>query len=121
MQLLDVADELCPSSQFTAAALAGPAAEAGRPLIVIPMAAEITDPDRYCNPAARIATRQRHGLPVETVLFGFGSNARVYHLHHESLKKIQFRLEREAQALQQIRPEILLRRRDIVSYFGEAY
>ena len=36
------------------------------------MAAEITDPDRFCNPAARIATRQRHGLPAETVLLGYG-------------------------------------------------
>ena len=72
MPLLDVADELWPSSQFTAAALADPAAEAGRPLHVMPMAAEITDPDRFCNAAARIATRQRHGLPAETVLFGYG-------------------------------------------------
>ena len=36
MPLLDVADELWPSSQFTAAALARPAAEAGRPLQVMP-------------------------------------------------------------------------------------
>ena len=72
MPFLDVADELWPSSQFTAAALAGPAAEAGKPLQVMPMAAEITDPDRFCNPAARTATRQRHGLPAEAVLFGYG-------------------------------------------------
>ncbi len=72
MPLLDVADELWPSSKFTAAALAGPSAEAGRPLHVMPMAAEITDPDRFCNSASRISTRQRHGLPVETVLFGYG-------------------------------------------------
>ena len=72
MPLLDVADELWPSSQFTAAALARPTAEAGRPMHVIPMAAEINEPDRYCNPAARVATRLRHGLPAETVLFGYG-------------------------------------------------
>lgn len=72
MPLLDVADELWPSSQFTAEALAGPAADAGKPLYVMPMAAEITDPDRFCNPVARIATRQRHGLPAEAVLFGYG-------------------------------------------------
>ncbi len=72
MPLLDVADELWPSSQFTAAALAGPAAEAGKPLQVMPMAAEITDPDRFCNSATRRATRQRHGLPAESVLFGYG-------------------------------------------------
>ncbi len=72
MPLLDVADELWPSSQFTAAALVGPAADAGTPLRVMPMAAEITDPDRFCKPAVRIATRQRHGLPAEAVLFGYG-------------------------------------------------
>ncbi|EAR19352.1 glycosyltransferase [Synechococcus sp. W2B2] len=72
LPLLDVADELWPSSHFTAAALAGPAAEAGRPMQVMPMAAEITDPDRFCNAAARIATRQRHGLPTEAVLFSYG-------------------------------------------------
>lgn len=42
------------------------------PLPVMPVAAEITDPDRFCNFAARIATRQRHGLPTEAVLFGYG-------------------------------------------------
>ena len=72
MQLLDVADELWPSSQFTAAALVGPSAEAGRPMQVMPMAAEITDPYRFCNATARIATRHRYGLPVQTVLFGYG-------------------------------------------------
>lgn len=39
MPLLDAADELWPSSQFSAEALAGPAAGAGRPLQVMPMAA----------------------------------------------------------------------------------
>ena len=72
MPLLDVADELWPSSQFTAAALAGPASETGRPLHVMPMAAEITDPDRFSNPVTRIATRHRNGLPTEKVLFGYG-------------------------------------------------
>ena len=36
------------------------------------MAAEISDPDRFCNAAHRNATRQRYGLPTETVLFGYG-------------------------------------------------
>jgi hypothetical protein len=72
MPLLDVADELWPSSQCTAAALASPAGEAGRTLHVMPMAAEITNPDRFCNPAARTSTRQRHGLPAKTLLFGYG-------------------------------------------------
>ena len=39
MPLLEVANELWPSSQFTATALAGPASEAGKPLRVMPMAA----------------------------------------------------------------------------------
>jgi hypothetical protein len=72
MPLLDVADELWPSSQFTAAALAGPAAEAGLPMQVMPMAAEILEPDRYCNLGARAATRRRHGLPTDNVLLGYG-------------------------------------------------
>ena len=72
MPLLDVTDELWPSSQFTAAAFAGPAAEAGRPMHVMPMAAEITDPDRFCKAAVRIATRKSYGLPEESVLFGYG-------------------------------------------------
>ncbi|MDC3048700.1 glycosyltransferase [Synechococcus sp. AH-736-A19] len=72
MPLLDVADELWPSSQFTAAALAGPAAETGSPLKVMPMAAEITDPKRFCNAVTRSATRTRYGLPKDAVLFGYG-------------------------------------------------
>ena len=36
------------------------------------MAAQITGPDRFCSASARSATRQRHGLPAETVLFGYG-------------------------------------------------
>lgn len=72
MALLDVADELWPSSQFTAAALAGPAAQAGMPLQVMPMAAEISEPDRFCNAAARASTRESLGIPSEAVLFGYG-------------------------------------------------
>ena len=72
LPLLDVADELWPSSRFTAAALAGPAAEAGRPLRVMPMAAEITEPERFCRTEARAASRARHGLRGEAVLFGYG-------------------------------------------------
>lgn len=72
LRQLDVVDELWTSSQFTAAALGGPTAEAGKPLHVMPMAAEITDPDRFCNAAAHITTRQRHGLPAEALLFGYG-------------------------------------------------
>jgi rhamnosyltransferase len=51
---------------------------------------------------------------------GYAANASVYHLHHENWMQIQRRFEREALALQQITPEILLRRRDIVRYFIRA-
>jgi hypothetical protein len=78
--LLLVADELWPSSTFTATALAaataavrdGRAVEVGPPVQVMPMAAEIADPDRFCSAAARSAARARHGLPTEAVLFGYG-------------------------------------------------
>jgi hypothetical protein len=71
LPLLEVADELWPSSSFTAAALQEPAAGAVLPLQVMPMAAAIPDPDRFCNPAARQAARSRHDLPADDVLFGY--------------------------------------------------
>ena len=70
--LLDVVDELWPSSHFTAEALAGPAKEAGVPMHVMSMAAELIQPDRFCNQEARIANRVRFGLPTDAVLFGYG-------------------------------------------------
>jgi len=72
LPLLEVADELWPSSAFTAAALHEPAAAAAVPLQLMPMAAEVPDLDRFCNPATRRAARARHGLPAEVVLFGCG-------------------------------------------------
>ena len=72
LPLLEVADELWPSSGFTAAALQEPAASAALHLQVMPMAAEVPDPDRFCCPSARQAARARHGLPQEAVLFGYG-------------------------------------------------
>jgi len=71
LSLLEVADELWPSSSFTAAALQAPAAAAAVPLQVMPMAAAIPDPDRFCSPAARRAARARHDLPGDVVLFGY--------------------------------------------------
>ena len=82
MPLQDVAEELGPSIQFTAEAIESSAAEAVRPLQVKPMAAEIADHYRFCNPAARIATRLRHGLSAETVLFGYG-----FDLNSTSIRK----------------------------------
>jgi hypothetical protein len=69
--LLELADELWPSSAFTAAALEHPAAREARPLQVMPMAAEVADPDRFCSPTARQATRAIHGLPAEAVIFAY--------------------------------------------------
>jgi rhamnosyltransferase len=59
-------------------------------------------------------------LIAQKGLVGYAANACVYHLHHENWRQIQRRFEREALALQQISPEILLRRRDIIRYFVRA-
>ena len=48
---------------------------------------------------------------------GYVAEACVYHLHHETWPQIKRRFEREALALQQICPEVILRRRDFVRYF----
>ena len=72
LPLLQVVDELWPSSSFTASALARPAASIRMPLRIMEMAAEITEPDRFCSPEARLASRARHGLPATAVLFGYG-------------------------------------------------
>jgi glycosyltransferase involved in cell wall biosynthesis len=39
---------------------------------VMPMAAEVPDPDRFCGPDVRRASRASHGLPPDAVLFGYG-------------------------------------------------
>ena len=72
LPLLQVADELWPSSAFAAAALQAPAAVAGLPLQLMPMAAEIREPDRFTSRINRHVTRARHGMPAEAVLFGYG-------------------------------------------------
>ena len=59
-------------------------------------------------------------LTLNSGLIGYAGNACVYHLHHENWKQIQRRFEREALALQQISPQILLRRRDIIRYILRA-
>ena len=48
---------------------------------------------------------------------GYVAEACVYHLHHERWTQIKRRFEREALALQQICPEVIVRRRDFVRYF----
>jgi hypothetical protein len=72
LSLLEVADELWPASSFTAEALRRPAAESGLPLHVMPMAAEIPNPDRFRGTAARLEARERHGLPIEAMIFCYG-------------------------------------------------
>ena len=53
-------------------------------------------------------------------LVGYVSEACVYHLHHENWRQIQRRFEREALALQQICPEVIVRKRDFVRYYVRA-
>ncbi|MFM7087021.1 MAG: glycosyltransferase [Cyanobium sp.] len=65
--LFQVVDELWPASRFTARALQG-ANRRGLPLQLMPMAAEIPQPQRYSNPGARRRSRAQHGLPQEAVL-----------------------------------------------------
>ena len=48
---------------------------------------------------------------------GYVAEASVFHIHHENWDQVQRRFEREALALQQICPEVILRRRDLVRYF----
>ncbi|UPM49181.1 glycosyltransferase family 2 protein [Synechococcus sp. A10-1-5-1] len=49
---------------------------------------------------------------------GYIANSSVYHMHHENWRQVQRRFEREALALQQICPEVILRRRDLFRYFS---
>ena len=67
--LLEVVDEVWPSSTFTAQALQAPAAHVGVPIKVMSMAAEIHEPHRFCSPASRDTTRELHGLPKGDVVF----------------------------------------------------
>lgn len=48
---------------------------------------------------------------------GYVANASVLHIHHETWRQVQLRFEREALALQQICPEVILRQRDVARYF----
>ena len=55
-------------------------------------------------------------LTLDGGLVGYVADATVYHIHHEKLSQVQRRFEREALALQEICPEVILRRRDVISY-----
>jgi glycosyltransferase involved in cell wall biosynthesis len=57
-------------------------------------------------------------LLVDQGAVGYTADAAVYHIHHENWQQVQRRFEREALALQQICPEVILRRRDLIRYFS---
>jgi glycosyltransferase involved in cell wall biosynthesis len=69
--LLQVADEIWPSSAFTARALL-PYSGVGRPLRQMPMAVEIANLAQITCSATRVATRRSHGLPDQDVIFAYG-------------------------------------------------
>jgi glycosyltransferase involved in cell wall biosynthesis len=69
--LLLVADECWPSSRFTCEALK-PYACSEHPVHLMPMAAEITQPERFTAPAMRGDARRLHGLPSDAVIFAYG-------------------------------------------------
>lgn len=50
---------------------------------------------------------------------GYIAEASVYHFHHEDWRQVRKRFEREALALQRIRPELNVRKRDIVRYLSK--
>ena len=70
--MLQVVDEVWPSSQFTAKALLEPARSQNLPIQVMPMAAEITSQINFSDDEVRRQTRQRFALPQDAVLFGYG-------------------------------------------------
>lgn len=57
-------------------------------------------------------------LVAENGAVGYVADAGVFHIHHENWRQVQRRFEREALALQQICPEVILRRRDLLRYFS---
>ena len=67
--LLGVTDEVWPSSTFTAQALKAPAAQAGIPLHVMHMAAEIPEPNRFYCASNRLYTRNNLGLSSDAIVF----------------------------------------------------
>ena len=57
-------------------------------------------------------------LVAEQGAVGYVADASVRHIHHETWQQVQRRFEREALALQQICPSVILRRRDLLRYFS---
>ncbi len=50
---------------------------------------------------------------------GYVSEAGVFHYHHEHWSQVQRRFEREAIALQRIRPDLMVRKRDLLRYLTQ--
>ncbi|QNI99006.1 putative beta-glycosyltransferase/ family 2 [Synechococcus sp. A15-62] len=67
--LLEVTDEVWPSSTFTARALQEPAAQADVPLQLMHMAAEIPEPNRFYSHSSRLFTRNHLGLSNDAIVF----------------------------------------------------
>ena len=67
--ILEFTDEVWPSSTFTAQALQGASDRAGVPLNVMSMAAEITEPNRFCSQSNRKITRNHLGISNDAVTF----------------------------------------------------
>ena len=69
MPLFEVVDEVWSSSSFTSEALLGPANQLGIPINTFSMAAQISDPDRFCSISSRQQTRHKLTLPEDAVIF----------------------------------------------------
>ena len=69
--LLHVADEIWPSSAFTARALL-PYSGKDRPLHQMPMAVEIANLEEITSKQTRTTTRSLHNLPNQDIVFAFG-------------------------------------------------
>lgn len=67
--LLEVVDEVWPSSTFTAQALQAPAEQSDVPLKVMSMAAEIPKANRFYSPSSRKLTRDQLGISNDAVVF----------------------------------------------------
>ena len=71
LPLLEVVDEIWPSSNFIANSLKHQALERNIPSRVMSMSAEIPDPDRFCTLSSRENTRKSIGLPSNSIVFCF--------------------------------------------------
>ena len=55
-------------------------------------------------------------LVADNGKIGYTAKAVVYHLHHENWNQVQHRFEREAIALKEVYPEVIIRKRDSIRY-----